>query len=636
VADIFLSYAREDRSWASRLAAGLIERGWSLFWDSHIPVGKSFDQVIENQLDAARCIVVLWSRHSISSNWVKAEASEGARRGILHPVLIENVRLPLEFRRLQTANLIDWQRGTAHGEFDQLIGGIASTLRTPTGLLREARAALGRGDCAQCLEILLEIADAAEAAGLGGEVAELRRTAEAAQDEARRGELRRQRARAEEQRAAIGTSRSHAQAADAATRASALWLAAEAKMGEAAAAFDDEALPMERPKPRPTRRLGGSRLVACVGGVAVVLSALGVSWYRSAHEETPKILTGLPSRAPQPQEPSPSPPSALVPAPGLPPATNREREVVEDLSTKAAAAREQATKASAEGFANALFATAAGHQGDAEAARAGGRLADAEAAYRRALDGFAVAATEAQNVLARKQDEPGRLQNHVEVSHRTVAGPQAEKLAGPEWTKATRLRQTAQAAVAQGDRDKAGELLKEATVRDRFVGPSGARADAEQARSRMATAKRAAEQVAAGFFAYKRFTSAQSKERAGIAALGQSDYGAALRLLVEAQSEYQAAVQEARRESERDGQLAPLTASLEQAHAAAAAQRQQALAAEAHHLAKDVFYQAQARQVEADGLENRQDLAAAARAYQDAAERYGEATLRARAARAAK
>jgi len=89
VADIFLSYAREDRPWASRLAAGLIEQGWSLFWDPDIPVGKTFDQVIEHQLDASRCIIVLWSRHSASSNWVKAEASEGARRGILHPVLIE-------------------------------------------------------------------------------------------------------------------------------------------------------------------------------------------------------------------------------------------------------------------------------------------------------------------------------------------------------------------------------------------------------------------------------------------------------------------------------------------------------------------------------------------------------------------
>jgi len=75
-----------------------------------------------------------------------------------------------------------------------------------------------------------------------------------------------------------------------------------------------------------------------------------------------------------------------------------------------------------------------------------------------------------------------------------------------------------------------------------------------------------------------------------------------------------------------------LKANLDQAHASAAARRQQALTAEADNLAKDVFDQAQARQVEGDGLASRKDLAAAARAYQDAAERYGEAVLRARAA----
>jgi len=160
--------------------------------------------------------------------------------------------------------------------------------------------------------------------------------------------------------------------------------------------------------------------------------------------------------------------------------------------------------------------------------------------------------------------------------------------------------------------------------------------DAEQAQLRMAAARRSAEQAAAGFFAHKRFTSAKSKERDGVAAFAKSDYAGAIRLLVEAQSEYDAAVPEARREAARRGQIAPLMAGLEQAHAAAAEGRQQALAAEAHYLAKDIFDDAQARQVEADGLESRAELAAAALAYRDAGERYREATLRARAARTAR
>ena len=74
--------------------------------------------------------------------------------------------------------------------------------------------------------------------------------------------------------------------------------------------------------------------------------------------------------------------------------------------------------------------------------------------------------------------------------------------------------------------------------------PSGPREDAEQARLRMTEAKRAAERVAAEFFARKRFAAAQSKERDGMTALGKSDYTAAIGLFAEARSEYQAALQE--------------------------------------------------------------------------------------------
>jgi hypothetical protein len=164
----------------------------------------------------------------------------------------------------------------------------------------------------------------------------------------------------------------------------------------------------------------------------------------------------------------------------------------------------------------------------------------------------------------------------------------------------------------------------------------GAREEAEQARLGMAAARQAAERVAAGFYARKRFAAAQSKERDGLAAFGRSDYAAAAGLFAEAQSDYHAAMVEAPREEENERQLARLRTSLDQAHAAAAARRQQALAAGADQLARDVFDPAQARQVEADGLASRNDLVAAARAYQDAAARYEEAAARARAARPAR
>lgn len=111
MADLFLSYAQEDQACAELLADVLTRRGWTVWWDRRIQVGRSFQEVIEHQLEQARCVVVLWSSSSIQSPWVNAEAAEAARKNRLVPVRIEDVRPPLEFRRLQTAAWLDWRDG---------------------------------------------------------------------------------------------------------------------------------------------------------------------------------------------------------------------------------------------------------------------------------------------------------------------------------------------------------------------------------------------------------------------------------------------------------------------------------------------------------------------------------------------
>ncbi len=123
--DIFLSYANDDSASAEKLAAALEKLGWSVWWDRKIPAGRVFEEVIEEAIDAASCVIVLWSKSSVNSRWVKTEASEGADRQVLVPVLLDGSRIPLAFRQIQTARLEAWD-----GDPDSpLISELADSIR---------------------------------------------------------------------------------------------------------------------------------------------------------------------------------------------------------------------------------------------------------------------------------------------------------------------------------------------------------------------------------------------------------------------------------------------------------------------------------------------------------------------------
>jgi hypothetical protein len=109
---VFISYAREDQKRVAALAALLEEHGWSVFWDRRIPAGQTWRTSIGRGLHDARCVVVAWSRHSSESQWVIEEAEDAKGRGVLVPVLLEDVIPPFGFRSLQAADLSHWNEGT--------------------------------------------------------------------------------------------------------------------------------------------------------------------------------------------------------------------------------------------------------------------------------------------------------------------------------------------------------------------------------------------------------------------------------------------------------------------------------------------------------------------------------------------
>lgn len=132
MADIFLSYSREDEARVRPLVAAFEAQGWGLFWDRRIPTGQTWRSHIGAGLQNARCVVVAWSRHSIESQWVAEEADEGKTRQVLVPVLLDRVQPPRGFREIQAADLSEWQPGEHSERFTELLNDLHRLLDAPT------------------------------------------------------------------------------------------------------------------------------------------------------------------------------------------------------------------------------------------------------------------------------------------------------------------------------------------------------------------------------------------------------------------------------------------------------------------------------------------------------------------------
>jgi TolB-like protein len=151
MADIFLSYNREDQAVARRYAEAFEASGLSVWWDTTLRVGEAYDEVTEAALRGAKAVVVLWSSRSVVSRWVRSEATLANRANTLAPVMIEPCDRPIMFELTQTADLIHWQGNTDDdvwrsfiGQVRQFIGDerVFDVSPTPTG--KQVKALLPR------------------------------------------------------------------------------------------------------------------------------------------------------------------------------------------------------------------------------------------------------------------------------------------------------------------------------------------------------------------------------------------------------------------------------------------------------------------------------------------------------------
>lgn len=182
MADVFISYKREDRRTVEQLSQALSDLGLSVWFDYSIEVGENWSRRIQQELDEAKAIVVCWTPEACKSDWVKHEASAGKQRRILLPITLKSCKPPDIYSSLQSADLTDWDGSSADPRFLALL----APLERLTGRKRlskegHQRAGGRRDDLVNLLRaVLVERARSGEAPFTYAQAeAELRRMAKA-------------------------------------------------------------------------------------------------------------------------------------------------------------------------------------------------------------------------------------------------------------------------------------------------------------------------------------------------------------------------------------------------------------------------------------------------------------------------
>jgi adenylate cyclase len=131
LADIFVSYASEDRDKVVPIVAQLESSGFSVWWDKNLRGGSVFSKEIEAEVQKAKAVLVIWTEHSIESQWVADEVELGRTAGKLVPIALDGTIPPIGFRQIQTIDFAGWTGSSADSAFQTLNEAISHLAGSP-------------------------------------------------------------------------------------------------------------------------------------------------------------------------------------------------------------------------------------------------------------------------------------------------------------------------------------------------------------------------------------------------------------------------------------------------------------------------------------------------------------------------
>lgn len=132
--DVFISYNHADKKRIRPLVKLIERQDWTVWQDGPgITKGASYRQAINEALKTVRCVVVVWSKHSVTSDFVMDEADIGQQREVLVPIMIDDVEIPIGFRQKQLTKFTHWPPSSKDPEIGRLLRAIAKLIRKPLG-----------------------------------------------------------------------------------------------------------------------------------------------------------------------------------------------------------------------------------------------------------------------------------------------------------------------------------------------------------------------------------------------------------------------------------------------------------------------------------------------------------------------
>jgi DNA/RNA endonuclease G (NUC1) len=124
LADVFVSYARADVAIVAAMVNSLRDEGFTVWFDESIYAGAEWETLLLGTLSAAKAVLVVWSRHSITRPWVLREAQLARAAGRLVPIRIDDCDIPPEFEDIQVADMTGWD-GHSNPRLAPLLVGLA-------------------------------------------------------------------------------------------------------------------------------------------------------------------------------------------------------------------------------------------------------------------------------------------------------------------------------------------------------------------------------------------------------------------------------------------------------------------------------------------------------------------------------